>query len=92
MKRRLLQLQLKFSTSELIDLVQEREEMEKLQNKVKTSNGQLAISGDKDLQQLFATNCKYIQSAMTDVNLLNKSQWLKFKELMFSFRNFYFHA
>jgi hypothetical protein len=69
----------------------ERQEMEILQNKIKTTSDQLTISGDKDLKQLFASNCKYIKSIMADVNLANRSSWIKFKELMFSFNHFYFH-
>ena len=50
----------------------------------------MRISSDKDLRQLFASNCKYIQSEMADVNLLERSSWIKFRELMFSFDEFYF--
>jgi hypothetical protein len=70
----------------------ERKEMEILQNKIKTSSKRLRISGDKDLQQLFDSNCKYIQSAMIDVNLANRSSWIKFRELMLSFDQLYFHV
>lgn len=92
LKKHLLQLQSKFVASALINPEWERQEMEKLQNKIKTSSDQLTISGDKDLQQLFANNCKYIQSTMTDVNLVNRSSWIKFKALMFGFNKFYFHT
>ena len=92
LKKQLRSLQLKFVTAALINPELERAEMEILQNKIKTSSGRLTISGDKDLQELFASNCKYIQSAMIDVNLVNRSSWIKFKELMFSFDDFYFRA
>ena len=92
LKKQLRSLQLKFVTDALINPELEREEMEILQNKIKTSRGRLTISGDKDLQQLFASNCKYIQSAVIDVNLVNRSSWIKFKELMVSFDDFYFRA
>jgi hypothetical protein len=92
LKKQLRSLQLKFVTAIPINPDSERREMEILQNKIKTSSAQLTISGDKDLQQLFDSNCKYIQSAMTDVNLANRSSWIKFKELMFSFGDFYFRA
>ena len=92
LKNQLRSLQLKFVTAELINPELERKEMEILHNKIKTSSKQLTISGDKDLQQLFASNCNYIQSAMIDVNLSNRSSWIKFKELMFSFDEFYFRA
>jgi hypothetical protein len=92
LKQQLLQLQSKFVSSALINPEVERKEMEILQNKIKTSSDQLNISGDKDLQELFASNRKYIQSIMGDVNLTNRSSWIKFKELMFGFGDFYFHA
>ena len=92
LKQQLLQLQSKFVSSALINPEVERKEMEILQNKIKTSSDQLAISGDKDLQELFASNRKYIQSIIGDVNLTNRSSWIKFKELMFGFGDFYFHA
>lgn len=92
LKQQLLQLQSKFVSSALINPEVERKEMEILQNKIKTSSDQLTISGDKDLQELFASNRKYIQSIMGDMNLTNRSSWIKFKELMFGFGDFYFHA
>jgi len=90
LKKQLLALQLKFVSASLINPEAERGEMEILQNKIKTSSSQMSISGDKDLQQLFASNCKYIQSAMADEHLENRSSWIKFRELMFSFGDFYF--
>jgi hypothetical protein len=90
LKKQLRSLQLKFVTAALINPELERKEMEILQNKIKTSSEQSIISGDKDLRQLSASNCKYIQSAMIDMNLANRSSWIKFKELMFSFDEFYF--
>jgi hypothetical protein len=92
LKKQLRSLQLKFVTAALINPELERKEMEILQNKIKTSSNALTISGDHDLKMLFASNCQYIQSAIADVNLLNKSSWIKFKELMFSFDAFFFHA
>lgn len=79
-------------SSALINPEAQRQAMEILQNKIKTSSDQLTISEDKDLQQLFASNCKYIQTVITDVNLVNKSSWIKFKKLMFGFSALYFHA
>lgn len=92
LKKQLRLLQLKFVSAAIINPDLERQEIEILQNKIKTSNNQVSISNDKDLKQLFASNCEYIQIAMTDVNLVNRSSWIKFKELMFSFSNFYFGA
>lgn len=92
LKTQLRSLQLKFVSAVFINPELERKEMEILQNKIKTSSNPMRISGDNDLKQLFASNCNYIQSVMTDVNLPNMSSWIKFKELMFSFGNFYFPA
>ena len=92
LKKQLHSLQLKFVSSALINPEAERKEMEILQNKIKTSSNQVSISGDKDLKQLLASNCKYIQLAMTDMNLADRSSWIKFRELMFSFDDFYFHT
>lgn len=92
LKKQLRSLQLKFVNAAHINPELERTEMEILQNKIKTSSNPLIISGDNDLKLLFGSNCKYIQSAMMDVNLVNRSSWIKFKELMFSFDDFYFHS
>jgi hypothetical protein len=92
LKKQLRALQLKFVSASLINPEAERREIEILQNKIKTSSSQMSISGDKDLQQLFASNCKYIQSAMADEHLANRSSWIKFRELMFSFGDFYFRT
>lgn len=92
LKKQLRLLQLKFVSAVLINPDVERKEIEILQNKIKTSNNPVNISNDNDLKQLFASNCEYIQLAMTDVNLANRSSWIKFKELMFSFSKFYFGA
>jgi hypothetical protein len=92
LKKHLRLLQLKFVTAARINPEMEREEMEILQNKIKTSSNRITISADKDLQQLFASNCKYIQLAMTDVHLTNRSSWIKFRELMSGFNDLYFHA
>ena len=92
LKNQLRSLQLKFVTAALINPELERKEMKILQNKIKTSSNTSIISGDHDLRLLFDCNCKYIQSEMNNVNLENRSSWIKFKELMFSFDDFYFHA
>jgi hypothetical protein len=92
LKKHLLQLQSKFITSAVINPELERERMEQLQNRIKTSSDQATISADKELQQLFASNRNYIQGVMADMNLVHRSSWIKLKELMFSFDDFYFHA
>jgi hypothetical protein len=92
LKNQLRSLQLKFVTAALINPELERKEMEILHNKIKTSSNTSVISGDHDLRLLFDSNCKYIQSEMNNVNLENRSSWIKFKELMFSFDDFYFRA
>jgi len=92
LKQHLLLLQSKFITSVPINPELERLEIETLQNKIKTSSDQLTISGDKDLKQLFDSNCKHVHSAMTDVNVVNKSSWIKLNAVMCGFSEFYFHA
>lgn len=92
LKKQLRLLELKFVSAALVNPETERKEIEKLQNKIKTSSNPMSISGDADLRQLFASNCKYIQTAMTDANLANRSSWIKFRELMFSFVDFYFRT
>jgi hypothetical protein len=92
LKKQLRSLQLKFVSAALINPELERKEMELLQNKIKTSSNTSIISGDHDLRLLFSSNCKYIQSEMNNVNLENRSSWIKFKELMFSFDHLYFHS
>jgi hypothetical protein len=92
LKHHLLLLQSRFVSSALIDPEMERQEMERLQNKIKTSSDQSTISADKDLKQLFASNIHHIHLAMNDLNVVNKSSWIKFKAVMFDFNSFYFHA
>jgi len=92
LKNQLRSLQLKFVTAALVDPEFERKEMEILQNKIKTSSNPSVISGDPDLKLLFDSNCKYIQSEMNNVNLEDRSSWIKLKELMFSFDHLYFHT
>ena len=92
LKKQLRLLELKFVSAALVNPETERKEIEILQNKIKTSSNPMSISGDMDLRQLFASNCKYIQTAMTDANLANRSSWIKFRELMFSFVDFYFRT
>lgn len=92
LKKQLRLLQLKFVTAAHISPELERKEMEILQNKIKTSSNPLIISSDNELKLLFASNCKYIQSEITNMKLENRSSWIKFKELMFSFYEFYFRA
>ena len=85
-------LQSKFVSVAPIKLEWERQEMEKLQNKIKTSSDQLTISSDNDLKQLFASNCNDIHLAMNDVKVVNKSSWIKFNAVMCGFNEFYFHV
>lgn len=90
LKKQLRSLQLKFVTAAPINPELERSEMEILQNKIKTSSNRLIISGDDDLKLLFNSNCKYIQSEMSNTNLVNRSSWIKFRDLMFGFDKLYF--
>ena len=90
LKRRLLQLQSRFVASEPIDPELERQEMERLQNKIKTSSDQLTISGDDDLKQLIASNRNYIQLALAKKEVANKTSWIQFNALMTDFDHSYF--
>jgi hypothetical protein len=92
LKKQLRSLQLKFVTAGLISPEAERKEMEMLQNKIKTSSNPSIISSDNDLKLLFASNCQYIQLELNNTKLENRSSWIKFKELMFGFYEFYFRA
>ena len=90
LKKQLMQLQSKFLRSEAINPDRERAQMEMLQNKIKTTSEQLTISDDKDLKQLFDTNCNYIVAAMNNAGLEERSSWIKLKELMLDFDALYF--
>ena len=89
-KKQLLLLQSKFASSKPINPEAERQEMEKLQNAIKTSSNFTLISGDDDLKQLFSNNCNYIQLAMNNNRLVNRTAWIKFNDLMIGFNNLYF--
>ena len=83
-------LQAKFMAGNTIDPEAEREEMEILQNKIKTTSTLQTISGNSDLKQLFARNCAFIQSVLKQPLLDNKTSWIKFNALMVDFNTSYF--
>ena len=88
--QRMRLLQAKFIAGKEIDPETEREEMEILQNKIKTSSSMQTISGNSDLKQLFARNCASIQSVLKQPVLDNKTSWIKFNALMADFNTSYF--
>lgn len=90
LKRQLQLLQSKFANATLINPELERAEMEKLQNKIKTSCNPEVISGNVELKTLFASNCQHIESALKNANQDNRSSWIKFKEMMFNFNYSYY--
>ena len=83
-------LQSKFTHHAFIDPELERQEMEVLQNKVKTSCSQLSISENTDLQGLFLNTCQNINDVMNDKEIENRISWLKFREVICNFQEFYF--
>jgi hypothetical protein len=92
LKKHLLLLRAKFKGSDTIDPDLEREEMEKLQNKVKTSNTSASISGNEDLKGLFLDNSLAVQSILRQSNLDNRSGWIKLNTLLTGFCASYFQA
>jgi hypothetical protein len=90
LKKYLLLLQSKFIHHAFIDPEFERQEIEVLQNKVKTSCSQLVISNNSDLEGLFLNTCQSINAVMTDKEIENRTSWLKFSEVICNFQEFYF--
>jgi hypothetical protein len=90
LKNYLRLLQSKFIHHALIDPDVERQEIEMLQNKVKTSCSQLTISENADLQGLFLNTCQNINDVMTDKEIENRTSWLKFREVICNFQESYF--
>jgi hypothetical protein len=81
----------KFEAHTKINAESERKEMELLQNKVKACCEQKEISSNTGLKLLMAGLCKKIGEACTLSNEVDKTSWLKLKELTFSFEDTYFH-
>jgi hypothetical protein len=86
----LVQLKPKFDIPGAMNPEAERREMEYLQNKIKGACHGDVISANHELQSLSENTCQQIR-AVTDKNEVgNRSAWLKFRELAFSFNEAYF--
>jgi hypothetical protein len=81
----------KFEAPGKIDAEAERKIMELLQNRVKACCTQQEISSNAALKLLIAVLCKKISETIVRSNTLNKSSWIKLKELTCSFEYNYFH-
>jgi hypothetical protein len=90
LKRHLLLLRSKLERSNLINPDIEREETEKLQNKIKTSSSSATISGNTDLKALVHDNVLSVQSILQQPHLDNRSGWIKLNALLTGFRASYF--
>lgn len=91
-KRQLLLLHSKLRTPNLVDPDMERGEMEKLQNKIKTSCSVETISGDNNLKSLFHDNGVLIQEVLRQQHLENRSGWIKLNALLSGFGMQYFRV
>jgi hypothetical protein len=92
LKRHLLLLRSKLERSNLINPDIEREEIEKLQNKIKTSSSSATISGNNDLKALVSDNCLAVQLILQQPHLDNRSGWIKLNALLTGFRASYFQV
>ena len=88
--QQLQRLQAKFTGGLSINPQKEREEMEKLQNKLKTTSTAALISGNANLKQLFYSNCKAIQAVLRRSDLQNRTAWIKLNALLVDFDALYF--
>jgi hypothetical protein len=88
--RQLQILQAKFMQGKTIDPDTQRQEMEILQNKLKTSSDPALISANSDLKQLFSSNCQAIQSVLERPLLENRTSWIKLNTMMLDFNSHYF--
>jgi membrane protein insertase Oxa1/YidC/SpoIIIJ len=90
LQEHLQRLQAKFSAGILINPRTEREEMETLQNKIKTTSNPALISGNATLKRLLYSNCKAIQAVLGQPGLENRTSWIKLNALMVDFNDLYF--
>jgi hypothetical protein len=88
--QQLQRLQAKFALGKLINPEMEREEMERLQNKISTSSEPGIISGNADLKRLLYSNCKSIQAVLSQSILENRTSWIKMNAMMVDFNTHYF--
>lgn len=86
----LLLLKTKFENESPLNPKDEREIMEVLQNKTKTSCSGDAISKNKDLRTLFIDNCRSVNAMIAIAPAKNKTSWLQFGALMNDFNEQYF--
>lgn len=83
-------LQRKFALGKTVNPETERETMEQLQNKIKTSSDPALISGDANLRRLLFSNCRSIQTILGEPDLANRTAWIKLNALMVDFDTQYF--
>lgn len=88
--QQLKRLEAKFVSGKMINPKIEREEMERLQNKIKTTSDPAVISGNRDLKRLLYNNCKSIQTVLSQPGLENRTSWIKLNALMVDFNDLYF--
>jgi hypothetical protein len=88
--QQLQHLQARFASGKQINPEREREEMEILQNKIKTTSDPITISENMDLKRLFYSNCKSIQGVLGQADLQNRTSWIKLNGLMVEFNSRYF--
>lgn len=89
LQQKLRRLQQKFASGKVNPLT-EREAMELLHNKVKTTSSAAVISGDADLKWLFYSNCRSIQAMLSKPDLADRTAWIKLNALMVDFNTQYF--
>lgn len=85
-------LQLKLVLGKKINPEKEREEMERLQNKIKTFSEASIISRNADLQRLLHSICHSIKVVLGQPNLENRTSWIKLNALMVDFNTQYFRG
>lgn len=88
--QQLQRLQAKFTAGRLVNPQTEREEMEILQNKIKTRTDPALISGNDGLKQLFHSNGNAIKAVLAQPDLHNRTAWIKLNTMMVNFDEFYF--
>ena len=87
---RLRTLQLKFDSGKTIHPEKEREEMERLQNKIKTTSEAAIISGNSDLRHLLYSICQSLHGVLNQPSLENRTSWIKLNAVMVDFDTQYF--
>jgi hypothetical protein len=80
----------KFKDPAAIDAEAEREDLERLLNKVKASCQKQDISSSSDLKGLFASVCNQVEIVTENKSVGTRSAWQQLKDVMFGFDQFYF--